>query len=129
MRALTPEFFEDLGHIGYNYKGIAKGDFVLTFDDGTTLEIPIIYGLNITNKSRVWDRIYRGVANRDAYKVDSLLVEVGYTALPMRDGCDTVFKIAVRNPFPEKKILSADIVKTCSDEGDIILKKLDCINP
>ena len=34
VRALTPEFFEDLGHIGYNYKGIAKGDFVLTFDDG-----------------------------------------------------------------------------------------------
>lgn len=105
------------------------GKYVLTFDDGTTLEIPIIYGLNITNKSRVWDRIYRGVANRDAYKVDSLLVEVGYNALPMRDGGDTVFKIVVRNPFPEKKILSADIVKTCSDEGDIILKKLDCINP
>jgi len=34
VRALTPEFFEDLGNIGYNYKGIAKGDFVLTFDDG-----------------------------------------------------------------------------------------------
>ncbi len=34
VRALTPEFFEDLGHISYNYKGIAKGEFVLTFDDG-----------------------------------------------------------------------------------------------
>ena len=34
VRSLTSEFFDGLGHIGYNYKGIPKGDFVLTFDDG-----------------------------------------------------------------------------------------------
>lgn len=31
---LTPEFFKNLGDINYGYKSIAKGHFVLTFDDG-----------------------------------------------------------------------------------------------
>lgn len=34
VKQLTPEFFKQLGDIGYNYNKIPKGQFVLTFDDG-----------------------------------------------------------------------------------------------
>ncbi|NLD87899.1 MAG: family 20 glycosylhydrolase, partial [Clostridiales bacterium] len=104
------------------------GKYIVTYDDGTVHEIPIVYGLNITNKNRTWGRKYHGdaredfgVAERDSYMVDSLLVEVGYTALPMKDGSDTIFKIEAENPYPEKRIMSVDVVKVCDDEGDIIL--------
>lgn len=110
------------------------GKYVVRYDDGTTLDIPIIYGLNITNKNRNWDRSYYGevsevfdVAESDAYKIDSLLTEVVYVALPVQDGNDTVFKIEVENPYPEKAVLGVDIVKTCSDDGDIILKNFNSI--
>jgi len=110
------------------------GKYVVTYDDGTVHEIPIIYGLNVTNKNRNWERSFRGaaredygVAERDAYKTDPLLTEVAYIALPMQDGKDTTFKIEVENPYPEKNIASVDIVKTCDDEGDIILKGFNAL--
>ena len=34
VKQLTPEFFKRLGDVGYGYNKIAKGQFVLTFDDG-----------------------------------------------------------------------------------------------
>jgi len=110
------------------------GKYVVRYEDGTEVEIPIIYGLNITNKARTWKRTLRSslpefarIPEQDQYQVDALLSEVTYTTLPIRDGSDTVFRIAVRNPHPEKKIARVDIVKTCTDEGDIILKHFSTV--
>ena len=111
------------------------GKYVVTYEDGTTLDIPIVYGLNITNKNRCWERTLYGsaredygVAESDAYKFDSLLAEVAYVSLPVQEGSDTVFRIVVENPYPEKRTTGVDIIKTCTDEGDIILKNFNTIN-
>ena len=108
------------------------GKYVITCEDGTVWEAPIVYGLNITNKNRNWNREFDGnpyADERDAYFFDNLLQEVTYTTLPLRDGNDTVFRMVVENPYPEKRICRVDVVKTCSDEGDIILKHLEQKNP
>ncbi|MEA4823443.1 MAG: family 20 glycosylhydrolase [Clostridiaceae bacterium] len=104
------------------------GYYEVRYEDGDKLEIPIVYGLNITNKSRSWERVYQGdspnsygVAERDTYAFDSLLREVSYTTLPTQAGADTGFKIVVPNPHPEKRVISVRTVKTAADEGDILL--------
>ena len=105
------------------------GKYVVRYEDGTTLDIPVIYGLKISNKNRSWERRERGwgAAEREAWYLDQLLVEPGGTALPLRDGSDTVFKIVVENPWPEKKIAGVDVIKTCGDEGGIILKEFKTV--
>ncbi|MDY5014655.1 MAG: family 20 glycosylhydrolase [Eubacteriales bacterium] len=111
------------------------GHYEVRYEDGETLEIPLVYGLNITNKSRNWERVYQGssansygVAERDTYAFDSLLREVSYTTLPQRDGADTFFRIVVPNPHPEKRVVSVRAVKTAPDEGDILLRSFTAEN-
>lgn len=104
------------------------GAYELTFDDGTVYTVPVVYGLNITNCNRKWERVYQGnsidsygVAERDTYAFDALLREVSYTTLPHKEGARTVFDIVVPNPYPEKKLAGVRVVKTCEDDGEIVL--------
>lgn len=104
------------------------GKYVVTYDDGTTFEIPVVYGLNVTNLHRDWTRVYQGdmdgnrtLAERDTYKTDPLLMEVAYTARPIRVGEDTYCRIVVENPYPEKHVTGVETVKTAGDPGEIIL--------
>jgi len=96
------------------------GYYCITYDDGTKLEIPIVYGLNITNSQRFWTRSLG--EKEDTYEVDNLLIEVSYTTLPMQIEGKTYFKFVVENPYPEKKIHSITINKRKGIEDfDIIL--------
>ena len=104
------------------------GRYEVEYEDGEILCIPLVYGLNITSRARTWERHYQGassdnygVAERDTYSFDSKLGEVSYTTLPFRQGKDTWFRIAVANPHPEKRVKAVRTVKTCADEGDILL--------
>ncbi|MCR5683241.1 MAG: family 20 glycosylhydrolase, partial [Clostridiales bacterium] len=83
------------------------GRYEVEYEDGEVLSIPLVYGLNITGKSRVWERHYQGelydnpgLAERDTWSFDSKLAEVSYTTLPIRHGGDTWYRIAVPNPHP-----------------------------
>ncbi len=105
------------------------GRYEVTYEDGSVLSIPLVYGLNITNRARCWNRVYRGdspdsygVAELDTYAFDPLLREVSYTTLPWRRGEDTIFRIVVPNPHPELRVTGVRIVKTCTDPGDILLE-------
>ena len=46
---------------------------------------------------------------------------MSYTTLPFRQGGDTWYRIAVPDPHPEKRVVSVRTVKTCVDDGDILL--------
>ena len=98
------------------------------YEDGEIFSIPLVYGLNITGKDRVWERHYQGdlsenigLAERDTWSFDSKLAEVSRTTLPFRRGKDTWFRIAVPDPHPEKQVTAVRVIKTCEDEGDILL--------
>lgn len=78
------------------------GHYQVTYEDGTFINIPIIYGLNITNRNRDWSRSINN--ETDTYVVDELLIEVSYTTLPIKTNEYTCFKFVVENPFPDKKI-------------------------
>lgn len=109
------------------------GCYIVEYHDGSVCEIPIVYGKNITNCERFWERGLRmkieghqGVGDNmegyDSYTYDTLLTEVSYTTLPIKqDGC-TCFKFTSENPFPNKQIISVTTKKSCEDKGDIILK-------
>jgi hexosaminidase len=104
------------------------GRYEVEYEDGEVFEIPLICGLNITGKNRVWERHYQGsifenpgLAERDTWSFDDRLGEVSYTTLPFRRGRDTWFRIAVPDPHPEKRVAAVRAVKTCADEGDILL--------
>ncbi len=104
------------------------GRYEVVYEDGGVLSIPLVCGLNITGKDRVWERRWQGdirvnpgLAERDTWSFDSKLAEVTYTTLPFRRGRDTWYRIAVPDPHPEKRVAAVRAVKTCADEGDILL--------
>jgi hexosaminidase len=104
------------------------GRYEVEYEDGEILTVPLVYGLNISGKSRVWERHYQGglsenigLAERDTWSFDSKLAEVSWTTLPFRRGKDTWFRLAVPDPHPEKRVTAIRVIKTCEDEGDILL--------
>lgn len=98
----------------------AIGKYVISFQSGRTLEIPLIYGVNIMNHERDWTRARN--EEWDSYDVDNALAEVTYTTLPMLqpDGT-TRFRFVAENPYPEDLVTGVRIEKTAPDQGDIFL--------
>ena len=102
--------------------------YAILFRIGEIFSIPLVYGLNITGKDRVWERHYQGdlsenigLAERDSWSFDSKLAEVSWTTLPFRRGKDTWFRVAVPDPHPEKRVAALRVIKSCPDEGEILL--------
>ncbi|MEG1752389.1 MAG: family 20 glycosylhydrolase [Christensenella sp.] len=109
------------------------GFYIVHYEDGTEIKVPIIYGKNITNSNRFWKRGFRmnipehkGVGDSDdeldGYTYDTLLAEVSYTTLPTKLGSETQFRFVVKNPHPSKAVVKIEVIKSCEDNGQIILK-------
>lgn len=96
------------------------GKYIVTYRSGRTLEIPIIYGVNIMNGACDWGRSRH--EEYDCYNVDCSLSEVTFTTLPQHraDGT-TVFRYVVENPYPDDTVVGVQTVKTAEDTGDIFL--------
>ncbi|MEA4889624.1 MAG: family 20 glycosylhydrolase [Clostridiaceae bacterium] len=97
------------------------GRYEIRYKSGRTLEIPIVYGVNITNLNRFWDRHLDKAF--DIYLVDNLLIEVSSTTLPRRmpDGT-TQFTFLAENPYPDDPVQEVRLVQTVSEsEGRINL--------
>lgn len=116
------------------------GCYKVRYNDGSAYEIPIVYGKNITNCERFWERGLRmkieghqGVGDNmegyDSYTYDTLLTEVSYTTLPIKQDNRTYFKFITENPFPDKQIVSVTMEKSCKDSGNIILQYFAAIKP
>ena len=96
------------------------GKYVVSFQSGRTLEIPLVYGVNIMNQAREWDRVRDG--EWDCYDLDAALAEVTATTLPLLqpDGT-TQFRMVVENPWPDDPVVGVRTEKTCGDAGEIYL--------
>ncbi|MBB6731339.1 family 20 glycosylhydrolase [Cohnella zeiphila] len=97
------------------------GDYTVTFEDGSVVSCPVDYGTNITGFDRSWT--LRWGESFDVYEFDRSLIEVSYTALPVREGAITWCIIAIPNPFPEKKIASVEFQPKKNTDARVILSK------
>lgn len=102
----------------------AIGHYHITYTNGKTLDIPLFYGINISNGQRSWER-----HEDEAFEIivpDSLLLEASYTTLPKKraDGT-TCYVLPVEDPYPEEAISSVSIVKETEDLGEIFLLGLE----
>lgn len=96
------------------------GKYVVEYRSGRTLEIPLIYGLNIANPFRSWRLVIDDAI--DCYRADSSLCGMTLTTLPVRmPNGETHFKMAVANPYPDDTVVSVRIVKTAGDDGEILI--------
>ena len=96
------------------------GRYIVFFKSGRTLEIPLIYGVNIMNQAREWIRVNND--EWDCYDADAALSEVTATTLPLLqpDGT-TQFRMVVENPWPDDPVIGVQTEKTCCDAGEIYL--------
>lgn len=96
------------------------GKYVVEYRSGRTLEIPLIYGLNISNPFRSWRLVPDD--HIDCYRADSSLCGMTLTTLPVRmPNGETHFKMVVANPYPDDFVISVRIVKTAADDGEILI--------
>ena len=96
------------------------GKYVVEYASGRTLEIPLVYGLNISNPRRSWSLVESD--HWDGYNADSSLIGTTLTTLPVRrKNGETHFTIAVENPFPEDAVRSVRIEPKEGLEGDILI--------
>ncbi len=100
------------------------GKYIISYRSGRTLEIPIIYGVNIMNLNRNWTREHD--TELDCYDVDQSLAEVTATTLPelQPDGL-TQFRFVAANPYPDDQVTGVQVVKTVEDNGDIFLTEFN----
>ena len=72
------------------------GDYEITFTNGTTLLVPVVYGLNISKSAQNWNppRPY----DCDCTNTNSALAEVAYTTLPVEIDGHTEYVFGVDIP-------------------------------
>ena len=96
------------------------GRYIVEYQSGRTLEIPLIYGRNIGNPFRSWQ--LQEDPDWDCYRCDCALCSLTLTTLPIRqDNGETHYRMVVENPFPGDPVAGVRIVKTAEDAGDILL--------
>ncbi len=96
------------------------GKYIVSYRSGRTLEIPIIYGVNIMNLNRNWARERDN--ELESYNLDASLAEVTATTLPKLQGDGTTqYSFVVPDPYPDDVVTGIQIVKTASDKGEIFM--------
>ncbi|MBO9610228.1 MAG: family 20 glycosylhydrolase, partial [Paenibacillaceae bacterium] len=102
------------------------GEYVLEYADGTEAAVPIVYGMNISNKDRSWSRHIdeRSLLTTAGYRCDSSLLETAYTTLPVRYGAETYYRWIARNPHPGKTIERVRLQATAPGGCAIMVKQM-----
>ena len=126
----------------YLFDGVFKdveadtiGKHVVEYADGTALEIPVVYGQNVSNKDRFWNRGFAGEGfpadedhgDSDCYVYDEQLCGMAYTTLPVRLGEETWFRCAVKNPYPGKEVKRVRTEEKPGMEGKLLVREISII--
>lgn len=89
------------------------GEYVITYEDGSKAALPVVFGMNISNKDVSWE------------ERDDLLLEASFTTLPMQENNTTYYECIYENPYPEKRILGVQIAEHKGDTGRIYMKEIE----
>jgi hexosaminidase len=98
------------------------GDYLLVFEDSATLTYPVRYGINISNPDWKWE--LRETDESDCFDYDKSLLEVSCTALPIREGAKTYYKIVLNNPFIGKKLVSIEFKPNKDLDTCVVIDKI-----
>jgi hexosaminidase len=97
------------------------GHYILTYNDGKTASVPIIYGHNISGLSASWDRTLESAYT--VYQTDKRLREVAFTTCPIYQDGMTLYRYVMPNPYPESTLTGIKI-ETAKPEHRLILRQL-----
>ena len=86
------------------------GRYLLTYTDGTTAELPIIYGYNIRTQKKEMDSLYDAAEAKSNASIEA----VGASCPELRDGT-LFYRTAYADPYPEKQLQSI----VCEPKQDI----------
>lgn len=122
-----------------DYATDTLGKYVVTYEDGEKLEIPVYYNQNISNKGRKWTRTFAEPLfdyvdfisygtnyshSTNYYDFDRLLAASCFGTLPIRYGEDTYFRFDVENPHPDKKVVSFVFEAAEGKDDPVIVKEI-----
>ena len=99
------------------------GYYLLEFEDGLAITVPVIYGNNISDGDKRWDLRVSDIFDR--YELDMSLLEVSYTTLPVRQGLQTSYRFVLENPFPDKKLVRIEFIAKEGFSESVILEKVE----
>lgn len=83
------------------------GCYLLRYASGARVEIPIIYGENISHSNVSWDRDL--VDSKDRYETDALLLTTALMTLAQRHGNRTYYRYLIPNPRPDDTIIDVEL--------------------
>ncbi|MBP3963981.1 family 20 glycosylhydrolase [Paenibacillus lignilyticus] len=120
------EYHQFIDGIYLDNKEFRIGEYVLEYEDGARVGVPITYGFNISNKDRFWDRkLTKGSVHTAAqYDVDPILYEAAFTSLPVQIGQETFYKWLITNPYPDKTITAVRLTVDNPVSGNIWVRAI-----
>ena len=83
------------------------GHYILTYDDGITASVPIVYGHNISGQGASWERVLE--SDYTVYQTDMRLREVAFTTCPILQNGMTLYRFILANPYPESSLTGIQI--------------------
>jgi len=98
------------------------GRYVLEFDDQSASDWPLVYGLNITGNERSWELQFS--EKYDVYNGDSSLWEVSCTALPIRDGDRTFYRIVIPLPADGRKLTALRFIPEPGKSDTVMIREV-----
>ncbi len=115
------------------------GKYIVEYEDGTKLEVPLLYTQNIGHPGRKWYRTCKSplfdvdfiaygtnYSHTDKfYDVDRLLMAASYSTLPVRYGNETYYKYVIENPYPNKRITGIHVEEAAGKENTVIVKEIN----
>jgi hexosaminidase len=121
-----------------DYEADTLGKYVVEYEDGSSFEVPVVYGQNIVNRDRRWTRAY-GAARMEmgeepdeldceCYSYDKLLASAAWSTLPFEDGGQTWYRIVVENPAPGRRIRAVRLVEKPGMEGKVFVRDIKIVN-
>lgn len=117
------------GGAEYN-KDYLLGEYVISYCDGTTDKIPVIWGENISASTTPWygknieQEASDGNPGQRSVRIDAVLAETAYTTLPMQSNGKVYYRYLIKKTSHKKQISDIEFMVVNNDiKVDIISVK------
>ena len=116
------------GGAEYN-KEYLLGEYVITYRDGTSEKVPVVWGENIGAETTPWygkaveQEAGAGNPGQRSARIDAVLAETAFTSLPIQKNGKVYYRYLIKKSFPEKKISGVEFISGGDFKVDIISVK------
>ena len=105
------------------------GEYVITYRDGTSEKVPVVWGENIGAETTPWygkaveQEAGAGNPGQRSARIDAVLAETAFTSLPIQKNGKVYYRYLIKKSFPEKKISGFEFISGGDFKVDIISVK------